>query len=121
MASALLRWCGAMSNPSKPNCRAEDTAKGAVGPGTPSPGARNKRGTWTMKQPANLRVGRKLVALIAAGWIVATVWTPSVASAAPGDVLKSWSISGVGFPFGVGYTGKLWISNVPDPDRNYEF
>ncbi len=74
-----------------------------------------------MKQPANLRVRRSVIVLIVAGWIAATVWTPSVASAAPGDVLKSWGASGVTIPFGVGYTSRLWISNVPDPDLDYEF
>ena len=110
-----------MLNLGKPNCRAEDTAKGAVPPEDASSGARNKRGSWNMKQPANLRVRRSVIVLIVAGWIAATVWTPSVASAAPGDVLKSWATSGVTIPFGVGYTGRLWISNFPDPDLDYEF
>jgi len=74
-----------------------------------------------MKQPANLRVRRSVIGLIVAGWIAATVWTPSDASAAPGNVLKSWVPSGVTIPFGVGYTSRLWISNVPDPDLDYEF
>jgi hypothetical protein len=69
----------------------------------------------------NLRVRRSVIILIVAGWIAATVWMPSVASAAPGDVIKSWVVSGVTIPFGVGYTTRLWISNVPDPDLNYEF
>ncbi|HYT82151.1 MAG TPA: hypothetical protein VEK86_01780 [Gemmatimonadales bacterium] len=74
-----------------------------------------------MKQPASLRVRRSVIVLIVAGWIAATVWTPSDASAAPGDVLRSWVASGVTIPFGVGYTSRLWISNVPDPDLDYEF
>ena len=74
-----------------------------------------------MNQPANLRVRRRVMVLIVAAWISAAVWTPGIASAAPGDVLKSWVISVPATPFGVGYTGRLWISNVVDPDIDYEF
>jgi hypothetical protein len=74
-----------------------------------------------MKQPAKLRVRRRVIVLILAAWISAAVWTPGIASAAPGDVLKSWVISVPATPFGVGYTGRLWISNVVDPDIDYEF
>jgi len=74
-----------------------------------------------MKQPAKLRVRRRVIVLILAAWISAAVWTPGIASAAPGDVLKSWVISVPATPFGVGYTGRLWISNVVDPDMDYEF
>ncbi len=116
VASALLLWWGAMLNASQPNCRAEDTAKGVVGSRTPSTGAGNKRGNTEMNQPANLRVRRRVMVLIVAAWISAAVWTPGIASAAPGDVLKSWVISVPATPFGVGYTGRLWISNVVDPD-----
>ena len=74
-----------------------------------------------MKQPAKLRVRRRVIVLILVAWISAAVWTPGIASAAPGDVLKSWVISVPATPFGVGYTGRLWISNVVDPDIDYEF
>jgi hypothetical protein len=64
---------------------------------------------------------RKVIELIVAGWVAATVCAPIVASAAPGDVLKSWTAPAVSIPFGVGYTNRPWISNVPDPDVDYEF
>ena len=122
VASALLLWWDAMLNASQPNCRAEDTAKGVVGSRTPSTGAGNKRGNTEMNQPANLRVRRRVIVLIVAAWISAAVWTPGIASAAPGDVLKSWVVAVPATPFGVGYnTGRLWISNVVDPDIDYEF
>jgi len=79
-----------------------------------------------MKQPANLRVRRRVIVLIVAAWISAAVWTPGIASAAgepqaPGTVIKSWVPPGLIYtPFGVGYTGQLWISE-PITNKNYEF
>jgi hypothetical protein len=52
---------------------------------------------------------------------------PSLAVAAPGDVLRSWFTPGVSGPWGLGYTGgvgstgTLWISDVPFEDNNHEF
>lgn len=40
---------------------------------------------------------------------------------AAGDVLKSWSPTGLGFAWGVGYTSNVWLSDVLSPFRDVEF
>jgi len=44
-------------------------------------------------------------------------WAPS----APGDVIRSWLPTGLALAWGVGYTGNVWLSDVPTNDRNHEF
>jgi hypothetical protein len=44
-------------------------------------------------------------------------WSPT----APGDVLKSWPPTGLALAWGVGFDGDVWLSDVPDNDRNHEF
>ena len=45
-------------------------------------------------------------------------WTPT----ATGDILRSWVPAGVGFPWGVGYTANVWLSDPYSGDqRNSEF
>jgi Subtilase family/Malectin domain/Carboxypeptidase regulatory-like domain len=44
-------------------------------------------------------------------------WSPT----APGDVLASWPATGLALAWGVGYDGNVWLSDVPDADRNHEF
>src|SRR6185503_8344290 len=40
---------------------------------------------------------------------------------AAGDVLKSFTPSGVSFPWGVGYTSDVWLSDLSFPFRDVEF
>ncbi len=44
-------------------------------------------------------------------------WAPT----APGSVLKSWKPNLSRIAWGVGYTGKVWLSDVPLVNRNHEF
>ena len=44
-------------------------------------------------------------------------WAPS----APGNVIRSWLPTGLSLAWGVGYTGNVWLSDVPTNDRNHEF
>ena len=44
-------------------------------------------------------------------------WSPT----APGDVIRTWPPSGLSLAWGVGYTGNVWLSDVPTNDRNTEF
>jgi subtilisin family serine protease len=44
-------------------------------------------------------------------------WSPT----SPGQVIRSWTPTGMGLAWGVGYTGNVWLSDVPDNDRNHEF
>jgi subtilisin family serine protease len=44
-------------------------------------------------------------------------WAPD----APGDVIRSWPPTGLSLAWGVGYTGNVWLSDVPTNDRNHEF
>ena len=44
-------------------------------------------------------------------------WTPN----APGDVIRSWTPTGLSLAWGVGYTGNVWLSDVPTNNRNHEF
>jgi hypothetical protein len=44
-------------------------------------------------------------------------WSPT----APGDVLKSWPPTGLALAWGVGFDGDVWLSDVPDNDRDHEF
>jgi subtilisin family serine protease len=44
-------------------------------------------------------------------------WSPS----APGDVIRSWAPTGLSLAWGVGYTGNVWLSDVPANNRNHEF
>ncbi len=37
-----------------------------------------------------------------------------VAPAAPGDIIRSWSSSSIPLAWGVGYTGKVWLSDADD-------
>jgi hypothetical protein len=41
--------------------------------------------------------------------------------AAPGDILKSWTPTGLGLAWGVGFDGDVWLSDVPSNDDNTEF
>jgi subtilisin family serine protease len=43
-------------------------------------------------------------------------WSPT----SPGDILRSWVPAGVSLPWGVGYTGNLWLSDPPTLN-NHEF
>jgi subtilisin family serine protease len=43
-----------------------------------------------------------------------------LAPADAGRVIRSWTPTGVSTPFGVGYTGNVWISDTTN-DRNFEF
>jgi hypothetical protein len=45
--------------------------------------------------------------------LACTVLAPRVAQAARGDVLLSWFPSGVSSPWGLGYSGTLWVADVP--------
>jgi hypothetical protein len=44
-------------------------------------------------------------------------WSPT----APGDVISSWPATGLQLAWGVGYTGDVWLSDVPSNNRNHEF
>ena len=44
-------------------------------------------------------------------------WTPD----APGDVIRSWPPTGLSLAWGVGYTGNVWLSDIPTNNRNHEF
>jgi subtilisin family serine protease len=44
-------------------------------------------------------------------------WSPT----APGDVLRTWPPTGLSLAWGVGYTGNVWLSDVPSNNRNHEF
>ena len=44
-------------------------------------------------------------------------WEPS----APGDVIRSWAPTGLSLAWGVGYTGSVWLSDIPTNNRNHEF
>ena len=44
-------------------------------------------------------------------------WSPT----APGDVLRSWPPTGLSLAWGVGYTGNVWLSDIPSANRNHEF
>jgi len=43
---------------------------------------------------------------------------------APGQVIRSWTPTGLATAWGVGFTGltnQVWLSDIPDNDRNHEF
>jgi len=42
-------------------------------------------------------------------------------ASAPGDVIRSWPPTGLSLAWGVGYTGNVWLSDVPTNNRNHEF
>jgi subtilisin family serine protease len=44
-------------------------------------------------------------------------WSPS----SPGDVIRTWPPTGLSLAWGVGYTGNVWLSDVPTNNRNHEF
>ncbi|MGH2657205.1 MAG: carboxypeptidase regulatory-like domain-containing protein [Actinomycetota bacterium] len=44
-------------------------------------------------------------------------WTPD----APGDVIRSWPPTGLSLAWGVGFTGNVWLSDIPSNNRNHEF
>jgi subtilisin family serine protease len=44
-------------------------------------------------------------------------WSPT----APGDVIRTWPPTGLSLAWGVGYTGNVWLSDVPSSNRNHEF
>jgi subtilisin family serine protease len=44
-------------------------------------------------------------------------WSPT----APGDVLSSWAPPGVELGWGLGYDGNVWVSDIPNNNRNHEF
>jgi subtilisin family serine protease len=44
-------------------------------------------------------------------------WSPT----APGDVIRTWPPTGLSLAWGVGYTGNVWLSDVPTANRNHEF
>jgi subtilisin family serine protease len=44
-------------------------------------------------------------------------WAPD----APGDVIRSWPPTGLSLAWGVGYTGRVWLSDIPTNNRNHEF
>jgi subtilisin family serine protease len=44
-------------------------------------------------------------------------WAPT----APGDVIRTWPPTGLSLAWGVGYTGNVWLSDVPTNNRNHEF
>ncbi len=46
---------------------------------------------------------------------------PGWSITAPGNVLKSWAPGLTRIAWGVGYTGNVWISDVPGVNRNHEF
>ena len=58
--------------------------------------------------------------VLAAACMSLALLAPSLAHAAPGDVITSWWPSGLSEPWGLGYTGTLWISDAFE-DTNYEF
>jgi subtilisin family serine protease len=44
-------------------------------------------------------------------------WAPT----APGDVIRTWPPTGLSLAWGVGYTGNVWLSDIPTNNRNHEF
>ena len=44
-------------------------------------------------------------------------WSPTL----PGDVLTSWPPTGLSLAWGVGYTGNVWLSDIPTANNNVEF
>jgi subtilisin family serine protease len=46
---------------------------------------------------------------------------PAAVPAAPGDIIRQWTPTGLSLAWGVGYTGSVWLSDVPDADTNHEF
>jgi subtilisin family serine protease len=44
-------------------------------------------------------------------------WSPT----APGDVIRQWSTAPLSLAWGVGYTGNVWLSDVPSNNNNHEF
>ncbi|MDW8284028.1 MAG: carboxypeptidase regulatory-like domain-containing protein, partial [Myxococcales bacterium] len=44
-------------------------------------------------------------------------WRPD----APGDIIRSFPPVGLALAWGVGYTGNVWLSDVPNNRRNHEF
>jgi hypothetical protein len=40
---------------------------------------------------------------------------------APGDIIRQWAPSGLELAWGVGYTGNVWLSDIPNNNRNHEF
>jgi Malectin domain/Viral BACON domain len=46
---------------------------------------------------------------------------PGWAPTAPGDVIRTWPPTGLSLAWGVGYTGNVWLSDVPTNNRNHEF
>jgi subtilisin family serine protease len=39
----------------------------------------------------------------------------------PGDVIRTWPPTGLSLAWGVGYTGNVWLSDIPTNNRNHEF
>jgi hypothetical protein len=58
--------------------------------------------------------------VLAAACLSLALMVPSLSHAAPGDVLTSWWPAGLSEPWGLGYTGTLWVSDA-FTDTNYEF
>jgi len=46
---------------------------------------------------------------------------PGWPASAPGDVIRSWPPTGLSLAWGVGYTGNVWLSDIPINNRNHEF
>ncbi len=44
-------------------------------------------------------------------------WSPT----APGDVIRQWPTAPLSLAWGVGYTGNVWLSDVPSNNNNHEF
>ncbi|TML24059.1 MAG: hypothetical protein E6G32_04640 [Actinobacteria bacterium] len=76
-------------------------AQAAVAPGEKKPGydanAQNTKGLYVNGTPAG--------------------WTPQ----SPGQVIRSWPTAPLSLAWGVGYTGNVWLSDVPSNNNNHEF
>jgi hypothetical protein len=46
---------------------------------------------------------------------------PGWSITAPGDVIRQWPTAPLSLAWGVGYTGNVWLSDVPSNNNNHEF
>jgi subtilisin family serine protease len=76
-------------------------AQAAIAPGAKTPGfdanARSTKGLYVNGTPAG--------------------WSPQ----SPGQVIRQWPTAPLSLAWGVGYTGNVWLSDVPSNNNNHEF
>jgi subtilisin family serine protease len=76
-------------------------AQAAIAPGAKTPGfdasARSTKGLYVNGTPAG--------------------WAPQ----SPGQVIRQWPTAPLSLAWGVGYTGNVWLSDVPSNNNNHEF